>query len=291
MKWIKAIGTLACSSVALATASGCAFGHKLEYRGTPEIGEGYRVETPVRFGVVDRRSEVADKGDNWVGVQRSLTGIPYQVVTASGRPLATDVGEALTASLVKDGFAAKQILVPTGAGDRVAEGLVKSEGGLGILLVIRKWATDVYFKMNLTYDLGVEVIDSAGKPLAEASVAGDDVVDQSNKEKPKRMSPPVTMASLFGDLLKTNNVRRALLGETAVAPLSAPATVPPAPATPTSSTRTTAPAATPKAAQAPPSASKPLSPQPAQAQKCSVDQVMKMKDLQFSDAQIKAACE
>jgi hypothetical protein len=47
--------------------------------------------------------------------------------------------------------------------------------------------------------------------------------------------------------------------------------------------------ATPNTVYPPPTASPP--PQPTQTQKCSVDQVMKMKDLKFSDAQIKAACE
>lgn len=292
MKRIGTIESLAFCSLALATSSGCAFGNKLEYRGTPDIAEGYKVEAPVLLGVVDRRADAADKGDNWVGVQRSLAGIPYRVVTASGRPLATDVGEALTASLVKDGFAARQVLVPTGAGDRVAEGLVKPVEGRGILLVIRKWATDLYLKMTVTYDLGIEVIDSAGKLLAEASFAGEDVIDQSNVKKPKRMSASATIASLFGDLLKANNVRGALLGETLAVPSSAPATAPAAvPTMPTPPARTSAQAPPPNPVQPLSPASKPGTAQPAQAQKCSVEQVMKMKDLKFSDAQIKAACE
>ncbi len=290
MNWVTNVGVSACCAIMLATASGCASGRKMEYRGAARVATDYKVETPVLLGVVDRRAEIADKGANWVGVQRSLAGIPYRVETASGRPLATDVGEVLTASLAKRGFAVKQVVLPSGSGDRAAEKLMKPDQGHGILVVLRKWETQVYFKTTLYYDVGAEVIDSGGSLVAESSLAGEEVLASPSNEQPGRLSAPATMASIFGNLLKTSKIRTALLGEIPTEPTAVPAVATVPTATMTVQAAAVAPSAAPEAV-APPAPEPAVAPQAVQAQKCTVDQVMKMKDLKFTDAQIKAACE
>ena len=168
------------------------------------------------------------------------------------------------------------------------------------MFVIRKWDTDLYMNMNLTYDVGLEVVDSSGKLLAEAALKGEDVIDKSNRQKPKRATPSAAAVALFEDLLKVNNIRAALSGETPAAatpPNGAPtrtateaaASSPAKSAAPTVSSTSRSDIKETQRSQSAPTRENPQAAQP--ERKCSVEQVMKMKDLKISDAQIKAACE
>src|SRR5256885_13519900 len=154
--------------------------------------------------------------------------------------------------------------------------------------------------MNLTYDVGLEVVDSSGKLLAEAALKGEDVIDKSNRQKPKRATPSAAAVALFEDLLKVNNIRAALSGETPAAatpPNGAPtrtateaaASSPAKSAAPTVSSTSRSDIKETQRSQSAPTRENPQAAQP--ERKCSVEQVMKMKDLKISDAQIKAACE
>lgn len=318
--------------MALASAaSGCAFGHKIEYRGVSNITLDYKLRSSSVLGVIDRRDA---RNEDWVGLQKSMVGIPYPVGTTSGRPLATDFGELLAGSLNRR-FAVSQIVVPRGSDDRTARRIIgPADDSFGILVTLKRWETSAMFKMVLTYDVGLEVFDSKGNTLAFTSAAGEEVFDQSNVKRP---TLDVAVSSIFSDLFNHAEVQQAL-GAPPKAPVagaerqgpigtgfsppppgvepqpaksgSTAATTPPAdarrplksgtppssiesqppPATPATPTESTQPPLQGKAARSP---AKPTPPaeKPREKAKCTVDQILKMKEMKFNDGQIKAACE
>lgn len=84
--------------------SGCAIGNKYDYQNAelslPVGGSG-----ELGLAVVDNRSYVrnGDKAPNFIGSQRGGFGNPFDVTTASGRSLISDMEDALKSSLTNSG--------------------------------------------------------------------------------------------------------------------------------------------------------------------------------------------
>jgi hypothetical protein len=281
--------------------SGCAFGRKIDYRGMSDLRVAYKIKPSLTIGVLDQRDVKAD-ADDWVGVFKSGFGIPYPVHTASGRGLSADLGELLRDSLIRR-FDVKQVVMRAGTEDRTARSLVKPDGeGAGILVTLRRWETSVYMRMVLTYDVGLEVFDSKGASLAFTSQAGEDILQDSNRKRP---TLEAAVASIFSELFNNKDVRRALEGPGDVAP---PQTVAPAasgselrqplraggapaPSQSVPPPPQPAPGSIPEPSRIPARPAAQTAPNAAAKAKCTVDQILKMNEMKFSDAQIKAACD
>ena len=80
--------------------SGCAIGVKHDYS-YPEANWDVQTNKSVTVAVHDQRSYIVDgnKTPNFVGLSRGGWGNPFDVVTVSGRPLATDMTTAVANGL------------------------------------------------------------------------------------------------------------------------------------------------------------------------------------------------
>jgi hypothetical protein len=179
----------------LLTLGGCAVGNRYDYgnaiSGLPISGTG-----KLAVDVVDARPYVVngDKKPDFVGLQRGGFGNPFDVRTGSGRPLATEMRDAISNALQKQGYA---VVGATEAAPRKME------------LRIFDWKTDVMMKMKTIYDLQLTVFDGRGVQLAQSKAKGEDV-GSGGFESGNAVNAARTFELRFTELLRDEAVRNAL---------------------------------------------------------------------------------
>ncbi len=199
----------------LFSISACAIGNKYAMHSAhPNLHS--KAEGEVGVAALDKRSFIvnSDKEPNFIGLQRGGYGNPFDVETQSGRPLSSDIVNALSKALQKTGFEAKPVY--TDHSQTVLEVkniLMKKEADRLLLLTIYQWKSDTMVNVGLYYNLEIKVFSKEGKELAEKRIQGEDdlggnfinppshattVVPKALKEKLKvlLMSPEIK-ASLF----------------------------------------------------------------------------------------------
>ena len=167
--------TMTIAGICLVLLSACAFGTKVKYDFN-DIKFDVKPTQEIIVGVIDLRSYVVkgEKKENFVGLQRSGGGIPYGVVTASGRPLSDDMANSIAQALRHAGGTAKMVHLAPGstAEDGVAR-LLRETGERAVLVIIMSWKSDVYGSSgNLNYSLILNVVDSDGQRLADEQTSG-----------------------------------------------------------------------------------------------------------------------
>jgi hypothetical protein len=152
---------------------------------------------------------------------------------------------------------------------------------VGVLVTMKQLFTRTWFSTSFTYDLLLEVVDATGTVIA-LSTARDDL-SLGAEETVTQMA-----GSAFSQLFGAPDVRAALRDTFRSSPTK-PAAASVSPVTPAAepSPAVVVPASSTSPRRAPLGETPPTA--PAQ-QKCSVDQVLKMKEMRMSDQQIKAAC-
>jgi hypothetical protein len=168
------IGVVALLAMILVVTAGCAVGRKVDYSSgtTLPMKEG---SGQLAVGVVDHRPYVVsgDKGATFVGLQRSGVGIPYNVNTQSGRPLASDFSGAISKALTDKGYTVTEVeLAPKDTIDAAKSQLGAVKAGRRILLEVREWKTDTYAEAGLFYGLYLDVLDENSAVIGHAETAG-----------------------------------------------------------------------------------------------------------------------
>jgi hypothetical protein len=200
---------------------GCAFGQKIAYHAGDTAAINASGTNSVAVAAYDQRPGTVKGGDpTYVGVLRSLGGIPYPVNTASGQPLANDFAAMLSGALAARGFQATSIVVaPQESWANIERKLKASRADRGVVLTIEQWLTDTYFTTQLDYSLTLRVLDQDGRLLAEQQVAGTDKLEQTS---------PIDAFRQKITALVTPDVSRALIpsqtADTPPPPTPAPAT-------------------------------------------------------------------
>lgn len=156
---------------------GCAIGNKYEYR-LPRMPLPVQGSSAIGLSVTDQRPYIlnSDKSPEFVGLQRGGYGNPFDVTTASGRPMAEDMAETLKTGLTDKGFRVVPLTVP--ANDRAALGRAATERGLRrvVALQIKEWKTDTMMRTKLVYDLQLLVVAPDGEVVARNAVRGSDSI-------------------------------------------------------------------------------------------------------------------
>lgn len=146
--------------------SGCAAGVRVDYRSAvPSIPVGVANEgQSIEVTVVDERPYVLNnrKGRHFVGVSRALYYNPFNITTASGLGLSTDLQSAIISSLNRGRMDAS----PASQSDR------PSRAPRLLVLTVRDWKADAYMRVRFDYDITAEVKDSGGTVLATKSAKG-----------------------------------------------------------------------------------------------------------------------
>jgi hypothetical protein len=137
----------------------------------------YRGSSSVAVATQDQRTQVVsgEKAPDFVGYQRSGLGIPFDVVTASERPLAGDMTSVLQHALRTAGYRAVQVYTRTGQPTRLAIAALMKTGAQRLVMVrIFQWKADTLVETRIDYDVSLDVLDATGNVLARSKVRGSD---------------------------------------------------------------------------------------------------------------------
>lgn len=158
------------------TLGGCAFGNKITYSGArPDIV--MHGDKSVAVAVHDQRPYViaGDKGPQFVGLLRSMYGIPYNVNTPNDVPLADEMAKVIADALAARGFKTTTVRIGFDKSRHAAQEMMQQAGTeRGVLVTLKQWETDTYFGTSLEYDVRVTVFGQDGQELANAEFKGDD---------------------------------------------------------------------------------------------------------------------
>ena len=237
--------------------SGCAFGRKIDYQGVSSFTNPQMVGMQGVM-VLDKRPYVLSgtKSPEWVGLSRSLFGIPYGVHTQSGQPLATDMAGLIAATLRNNGASVITVAASNQASmPDIALAFRNAGAARGLLFELKQWRTDVWFGTAFDFDVVLKIVTPDGQLLGETSYAGKRSLSSASP-----LSDAVT--EIFSKLLNSPEIK---LTQKSAKGLARPAK------------------------QEANAQTKP-SPVAHQHPSCSTDQILKMRDLGISPEQIKAAC-
>lgn len=255
---MRIFSTLLCI-VSAFVLGGCAAGNKVDYRGTSSF-TAPAAKGVMALGAQDERPYVVNGGKqaNYVGMTRSLYGIPFNTATTSGEPLADEIGSLVASTLRKNGSTVTEVKLPVGASSEGRIALFKPANAIrSYLIEIREWLTDTYMSAALTYDISLSVIDNSGAVLATKNARGDDIKLGS---RPDFANLATAVSTIFGGLLNDPAIVSASGG-----------------------------GSTPSTVAASPNTSAPQS--VAKAERCSVEQILEMKRVALPEDRIKAACQ
>lgn len=185
--------------------TGCAAGKRVEYRGSSEFESRTVKGSVVVLGTSDARPYVlnGDKQSSFVGLSRSLYGIPFGVLTTSGEPLADEIGSLVAGALRKNGASVTQVKIPLGTSVDGRNALFKAANNPRYHFIeIQEWTTDTYFNVTLKYDVSLSVLDSRGSQLVKKSVKGEDKLGT----RPDRANLAIALSSIFGGLMNDSEI-------------------------------------------------------------------------------------
>ena len=175
--------------------SACAVGNRYDYRGAigglPVSGTGN-----IAVEVIDARPYVVngDKEPDFVGVQRGGYGNPFDVRTASGEPLASEMRAAIASAMQHQGFT---VVSPGDAAPRKLE------------LRILDWETDVMMRLSVAYDLTLSVFDGQGALLASSTTKDEELLS-AGFESANSATAAKTFEQCFSTLMHDEAVKAAL---------------------------------------------------------------------------------
>ncbi|HTS55728.1 MAG TPA: hypothetical protein VMH26_20865 [Burkholderiales bacterium] len=201
--------------VALALlCSGCAVGVKHQYDNQPPDLPVSSTET-VEVGVLDQRPYVLDnhKSPAFVGVSRGGFSNPFDVETASGQPLATDMGADIVSALRASGVKASQmVLAPSLKPADARQQLVKSGTDRSVLITLLEWKSDTYQRVFLNYDVRLNVFNKEDQSLAASQASGEDNLGDGGLDPPShsRKVVPQAFKKIMEGLFKDPKVVEAL---------------------------------------------------------------------------------
>lgn len=159
-----------------AILGGCAFGRTIAYSNT-HADMSVHGDRSIELAVHDQRKDVLQDGKSptYVGVMRSLYGIPYNVKTRDGKPLSEVMADVISRSLTDHGFSVTVMSAEVSdSRTAVAKRLTGSGKDRGVLLTLRDYQTDTYSSTSLEYNVRLQVFDKAGAQIADRSWRGDE---------------------------------------------------------------------------------------------------------------------
>jgi hypothetical protein len=170
----------------LLTLSGCAFGHKTNYEGRSSFNIKAQ-DHKVIVAVHDMRPYVqnGEKSPDYSGTQRALAGVPYNVSTASGNPLADDLGLMIVNTMIFRNVSASQQKIPyVWTFNEFKKKILRKEKDSKVFYIkMAEWRTDTYFRVGLFYDLKLTVFDDLANEVFNNQETGAITLDPNQPGK------------------------------------------------------------------------------------------------------------
>ena len=157
-------------------------------------------EGPVAVAVLDARPDVVngERKETFIGLSRSLYGIPYPAHTQSKKPFAQDLSGLLIRALKLGGVQAQAVTTSPYKGRQGAIEALQATGAERLMLLeIRDWWSDTLIHTDLHHEVVLTVFNSQGQELGSTSSLGHD--ELGKRQRPERRN--VSVAT--DDILKT----------------------------------------------------------------------------------------
>lgn len=174
---------------------GCAMGNRYDYTGSI-AGLPISGTDKVAVEVVDARPYVlnGERQPDFIGVQRGGFGNPFDVRTASGRPMAAEMRDAIATALSKQGYTV------VGA---------KHPAPRKMELRVAEWKTDAMLHFGLRWDLTLSVYDDRGVLLAKSASNGKEEQQGAGLPSHNSQSAARYFEMKFTQLVRDESVRKA----------------------------------------------------------------------------------
>lgn len=180
---------------------------KLSYSGTQTVA----------IIVQDKRPYViSGKTDpSYIGIfRRSTVGYPWEVTTVDKIPLSKILTLRIVESLKNVGFKPITLIVePNENNDNILK-IIRSAGvKRTILIELKEWQCDTYYRVGFIYDAHLTVMDEKNKIIATSYIKGEDTLGEhidSDPEFGAKLRVPEATGINLGKLLNSPDVQRAL---------------------------------------------------------------------------------
>lgn len=150
--------------------SGCAVGNKYKIEDS-KIQFTSTGSSTVSVGALDQRPCVIEKTSpvTYIGMVRGGFGNPFNATTNNGLPFSDNISKSICLSLADKGYNVKQvILTPELTEEESIKRIIAQGQDKNIIVLIKKWESDVFMNFNVSYELLLKVISSKGEIIAEA---------------------------------------------------------------------------------------------------------------------------
>lgn len=157
-------------------------------------------ESAFALAVLDSRPDVVsgERQETFVGLSRSLYGIPYPEHTPSKKPLAQVFAAMIARALQDGGIPTDVVTVSPYRGTAGALDSLKATGASRLLLLeVRDWWSDKLIRTELHHDLKLTVFDNQGRELGTSTSVGHD--ELGKRQRPERRD----VGSATNDILST----------------------------------------------------------------------------------------
>lgn len=194
--------------------AGCSLGLRHDYTAV-KINIPYPVTGSVAVAVLDQRSYVVsgDKPADFVGLMRGGYGNPFDVHTASRKPLADELAGIVAKGLNAAGAQTTVVATTPAANEStVQRDLLATNSARALLVTLTEWKTDAMVHGVLKFNAAVRVIDNRGKLLAAERAIGEDSLGGSFFSPGSHAASAVASqaGSHFEELLARPAIRRVL---------------------------------------------------------------------------------
>lgn len=167
--------------------------------------------TAILLAVHDQRTEMISTGKEpeFVGYMRSGFGIPFNIGTKSGQPLAVDLANVIGNALIKKGFAVKNMPTsPSETHEQLVQKMKEAKAGMPVILHLTTWHSDCYQVVWYYYNLVLQVYDTEGKFIGQKMIEGKESVGSSFWNPPKfaRKNLPPAMKKRLEELFNSPEI-------------------------------------------------------------------------------------
>lgn len=197
------------SALVALCCSGCAIGQHVDYQREVALSS-HTAAVPLRVVTIDERRCVVERRcpEDWVGIQRSILGIPYSVHTKSHNSLAGDLAVLLSNSLRNDGADAEFQVLPPGTSEEFAQ----ADASLhrvrtSLVLRIREWESETWWHTSVRYDVELESFAPGGDRLSSDTLRGRLTLEEGN---PKHRSVADAAGEILDAILEQPGVQSIL---------------------------------------------------------------------------------
>lgn len=252
MRGIRRLFSLAVLGALGIVGSGCAVGNTHTFQYVPEPGpDRGEGRVVLLFSVEDLRKDILEDDEPPSWVGEQRSGYGIPfTVTTTGHKPFTKV---VRETLHEDleSVGFQTLSVDESPSGRVAEVLEEQEAERGLAVVMRVFNSDTYIDIDVEWDFEATVFGPAGQPLAENRIQGKQELQGSAVNPPRAAKEKVP--PFFYDLMRQLVVGDERMMEALTEPVEEPA--------------------------------------PAdEERRCTVEQILKMRDAGLSEEQIEAAC-